>query len=85
MQPPQAIDQQQPQQTQLQQQSLQPQQAQGQGQAQQQQQQQQQQQRTRPSQGELVQRCMVVGPATIDIGANLVDKSFDKVRLDAGR
>ncbi|KAL4449421.1 hypothetical protein ABPG77_007065 [Micractinium sp. CCAP 211/92] len=80
MQPPQAIDQQQPQQTQLQQQSLQPQQAQGQGQAQQQQQQQQQQRRTRPSQGELVQRCMVVGPATIDIGANLVDKSFDKDR-----
>ncbi|KAL4427778.1 hypothetical protein ABPG75_001867 [Micractinium tetrahymenae] len=44
------------------------------------QQQPQQQRRTRPTQGELVQRCMVAGPPTIDIGANLVDKSFDKDR-----
>lgn len=77
MQSPQAIDRQQPQQPQLQQNSAQPQHAQA------QQQEQHQQRRTRPSQGELVQRCMVVGPATIDIGANLVDKSFDKVRLGA--
>lgn len=40
-----------------------------------------QQPRTRPTQGELVQRCMVAGPPTIDIGANLVDRSFDKVGL----
>lgn len=44
------------------------------------QQQQQHQRRTRPTQGELVQRSMVVGPPTIDIGANLVDRSFDKDR-----
>lgn len=48
------------------------------------QQQQQHQRRTRPTQGELVQRSMVVGPPTIDIGANLVDRSFDKARPGAG-
>jgi hypothetical protein len=42
-------------------------------------QQQAQQPRTRPTQGQLVERCLVRGPPTIDIGANLVDRSFDKV------
>lgn len=44
-------------------------------------QQQQQQQRTRPTQGELVERCMLRSLAPlIDIGANLVDRSFNKDR-----
>lgn len=48
---------------------------------QQQQQVQQQQARTRPTQGQLVERCMARGgPPTIDIGANLIDRSFDKDR-----
>ena len=50
-------------------------------QQQQQQQAKQQQARTRPTQGQLVERCMVRGgPPTIDIGANLIDRSFDKDR-----
>lgn len=46
--------------------------------------QQAQQFRTRPTQGQLVERCLVRGPPTIDIGANLVDKSFDKVSVKRG-
>lgn len=43
--------------------------------------QQQQQPRMRPTQGQLVERCMIRGgPPTIDIGANLIDRSFDKDR-----
>jgi len=44
----------------------------------------QQQQRTRPTQGQLVERVLVRGPPLIDIGVNLVDRSFQKVAVTAG-